>query len=508
MAPTKANIEATYQEVLADNPDTLLFYYSGHGFIEGEGGENFIAPKDVDVKFEKKKVGQVEKEVPIPLNGISLKVMGIQAAKVKRVVFLIDACRSPLPEAEEASLSKDEGKKNLTIARLSENESDGGKSTKDAEEDKSKDGDVNSKEIQLRQNLLSVKTDKLPKRVLEAEGITMLIGAAPEVSSLEDEDFKSGIFTHFLKKAFNGGVQEENQEEYITEETLSRYIEDRFKHYYELRKKESELAAEPKLYNLTFDRGKKGEILITYHRPIEGHERIDKPVYFDESRDREVNGKLVYNEKGKREELRFFAKDKQRDQFYPDSLGGVHKMKYAFENDPKGELKKFEAKQFNLENVEVFQFGTKLLPDKGWEYKGIYNDANVNVETGLKPVSTSAGSTTKIRYERQIFDFNGNNILQEYFDNKGQLLEIDGVATVVRAWDFNGEKTLEETYDKDKKLVAKDGFARYTASYKSKGNPISETWHGKDGEYANNKSGYARILSVYDEQGRLTKKLF
>ena len=98
--------------------------------------------------------------------------------------------------------------------------------------------------------------------------------------------------------------------------------------------------------------------------------------------------------------------------------------------------------------------------------------------------------------------------MQEYFDNKGQLLEIDGVATVVRAWDFNGEKTLEETYDKDKKLVAKDGFARYTASYKSKGNPISETWHGKDGEYANNKSGYARILSVYDEQGRLTKKLF
>jgi hypothetical protein len=25
---------------------------------KGKGGENFIAPKDVDVKFEKKKVGQ------------------------------------------------------------------------------------------------------------------------------------------------------------------------------------------------------------------------------------------------------------------------------------------------------------------------------------------------------------------------------------------------------------------------------------------------------------------
>ncbi|MBL0264552.1 MAG: hypothetical protein IPQ05_11890 [Leptospiraceae bacterium] len=167
-----------------------------------------------------------------------------------------------------------------------------------------------------------------------------------------------------------------------------------------------------------------------------------------------------------------------------------------------------------MENQEVFQFGTKLIPDKGWEYRGVYDVGNTvahrkdlinQVPTMTQPQDTT---TNKIRYERQIFDFNGNNILQEYFDNKGQLLEIDGVATVVRAWDFNGEKTLEETYDKDKKLIDKDGFARYTAVYKSKGNPISENWYGKNGEYANNKSGYARIHSIYDEQGRLTKKLF
>ena len=348
--PTKANIESTYKEVLADNPDMLLFYYSGHGFIEGEGGENYIAPKDVDVKFEKKKVGKEEVKIPVPLNGISLKKMGVDAAKVKKVVFLIDACRSPLPEEEEADVApaKDAGKKELAIARLLGNESDGGKDTKSTKEAKnaktasSKDAKIEEeKEIIRKANFL--REGELPRRVLEAEGITMLIGAAPEVSSLEDEDFKSGIFTHFLKKAFSGGVQDENQEEYITEENLSRYIEDRFKQYYELRRKESEFAAEPKLYNLTFDRGKKGEILITYHRPIVGEQRIDKPVYFDEVREREVNGKLVYNEKGKREDLRFFAKDKQRDQFYPDSLNGVHKMKYAFENDNKGELKKIRS---------------------------------------------------------------------------------------------------------------------------------------------------------------------
>jgi uncharacterized caspase-like protein len=508
MAPTKANIEATYQEILAANPDTLLFYYSGHGFIEGEGGENFIAPKDVDVKFEKKKVGKEEKQVPVPLNGISLKTMGIQAAKVKRVVFLIDACRSPLPEADDEVSKK--GEKALS-STSEKNESNDEKT-------------VTSKEIQLKQNLLSTKTDKLPKRVLEAEGITMLIGAAPEVSSLEDEDFKSGIFTHFLKKAFNGGVQEENQEEYITEENLSRYIEDRFKDYYEKRKKETELAAEPKLYNLTFDRGKKGELLLTHHRPIEGKERIDKLIYTDKIRNREVKGKLVYNEKGEREDLRFFVHDKKRDVYYPDSLDGVYKMEYSFNKDKSGEIEKFTASEFNLENEEVFEYGTKLIPNVGWEYRGIYNNTVetdiIGVETGLRPVSTS---TEKIRFERKIFDFNGNIISEEYFDAKGKPLEFGGVAKIVRAYDKYGQVILEEFYGKDTldeygdvtekgKLVAKDGFARYKAKYKSKGNLLLETWEDKDGKIVNTKlgknrfKGFAKVKYIYDKSDRLIRK--
>ena len=509
MAPTKVNIEATYQEIIAANPDTLLFYYSGHGFIEGEGGENFIAPKDVDVMFEKKKVGQVEKEVPIPLNGISLKVMGIQAAKVKRVVFLIDACRSPLPEADgEDTENSGTGKKELTGNTKPE------KSKNEIE--------LTPKEIKLKQSLLSTRVDKLPKRVLEAEGITMLIGAAPEVSSLEDEDFKSGIFTHFLKKAFNGGVQEENQEEYITEENLSRYIEDRFKQYYELRRKETELAAEPKLYNLTFDRGKKGELLLTHHRPIEGKERIDKPIYTDKIRKREVKGKLVYNEKGEREDLRFFVHDKKRDLYYPDSLDGVYKMEYSFNKDKSGELEKFTATEFNLENEEVFEYGTRLIPDVGWEYRGIYNDI---VETGLRPVSTStelqtrSNDKSKIRFEKKIFDFNGNIISEEYFDANGKSLEFSGVAKIVRAYDKYGQVVLEEFYSKDTldeygdileqgKLVAKDGFARYKAKFKSKGNLLLETWEDANGKVVNTQSGYAKTKYIYDKNNRMIRKKF
>ncbi|MBK8395056.1 MAG: caspase family protein [Leptospiraceae bacterium] len=533
MAPTKANIEATYQEVLAENPDTLLFYYSGHGFIEGEGGENFIAPKDVDVKFEKKKVGKVEKEVPIPLNGISLKVMGVQAAKVKRVVFLIDACRSPLPEAEGEE--SNQGEKALSSNK---------------KEETNTETDFASKEIQRKQNILSVRTDKLPKRVLEAEGITMLIGAAPEVSSLEDEDFKSGIFTHFLKKAFNGGVQEENQEEYITEENLSRYIEDRFKHYYELRKKESETAAEPKLYNLTFDRGKKGELLLTHHRPIEGKERIDKPIYTDKIRKREVRGKLVYNEKGEREDLRFFVHDKKRDLYYPDSLDGVYKMEYGFIKDKAGELENFTATEFNLENEEVFEYGTKLIPDVGWEYRGLYNASNtatdrmdndgkdgyrrddhredvnrkdlINQVPTVAPVSTmvlAAADKEKIRFEKKIYDFNGNIISEEYFDSAGKLLEFDGVAKIVRAYDKYGQVALEEFYGKDTfdeygdvtdkgNLVAKEGFARYKAIYKSKGNLLYETWEDVEGKIANTNFGYAKVKYIYDKNDRLIRKKY
>jgi hypothetical protein len=528
MAPTKANIEATYQEILAANPDTLLFYYSGHGFIEGEGGENFIAPKDVDVKFEMKKVGQVEKEVPIPLNGISLKVMGIQAAKVKRVVFLIDACRSPLPEAEGESGEK--GEKALSA---------------NSQKEKEKEENIISKEIQLKQNVISIKTEKLPKRVLEAEGITMLIGAAPEVSSLEDEDLKSGIFTHFLKKAFNGGVQEENQEEYITEENLSRYIEDRFKQYYELRRKESELAAEPKLYNLTFDRGKKGEILISQHRPIEGKERIDKPIYTDKIRKREVKGKLVYNEKGEREDLRFFVHDKKRDLYYPDSLDGVYKMEYSFNKDKSGELEKFTATEFNLENEEVFEYGTKLIPNVGWEYKSIYNASDtatdqtvdhqkddhrkdlINQVPTIDPVSTMSSQSTmltsadkeKIRFEKKIFDFNGNLISEEYFDANGKPLEFGGVSKIIRAYDKYGQVILEEFYSKDildeygdvtekGNLIAKDGFARYRAKYKSKGNLLSETWEDEYGKNVNTQFGYAKTKYIYDKNERLIRKKF
>ncbi len=522
--PTKANIEATYKEILADNPDMLLFYYSGHGFIEGDGGENYIAPKDVDVKFEKKKVGKEEVKIPVPLNGISLKKMGIDAAKVKKVVFLIDACRSPLPE-DDGSTDTDTGKKELTAKDA--------KSTKEVKNTKtalSKDTKVEEeKEIIRKANFL--REGELPRRVLEAEGITMLIGAAPEVSSLEDEDFKSGIFTHFLKKAFSGGVQDENQEEYITEENLSRYIEDRFKQYYELRRKESEFAAEPKLYNLTFDRGKKGEILITYHRPIVGEQRIDKPIYFDEARERNVRGKLIYNELGKREELRFFAKDKQRDQFIPDSLGAVHKMKYAFENDTTGELKKFEAKQFNLENQEVFQFGIKLIPDVGWEYRGLY-DVSRDTFTHQREVGKSSSGSSregyrvifsndsdKIRYERQIFDFNGNNILQEYLNGNGKPLSFSGVAKTVRAYDKYGQIILEEFYDKEisdkkgnvtveSKLIAKDGFARYKAKYKSKGNLLHETWEDVDGKVVNNQFNYAKTEYIYDKNDRIIGKKF
>jgi hypothetical protein len=543
MAPTKANIEATYQEVLAENPDTLLFYYSGHGFIEGEGGENFIAPKDIDVKFEKKKVGKEIKEVPVPLNGISLKVMGVQAAKVKRVVFLIDACRSPLPEVEGEEIQiADTGKKELSTAKDA-------KSTNDVRNSVSKESKVET-EKELIRNIISVKTDTLPKRVLEAEGITMLIGAAPEVSSLEDEDFKSGIFTHFLKKAFNGGVQEENQEEYITEENLSRYIEDRFKHYYELRKKETETAAEPKLYNLTFDRGKKGEILISQHRPIEGKERIEKPIYTDKIRKREVKGKLVYNEKGEREDLRFFVHDKKRAMYYPDSLDGVYKMEYSFKKDKAGELEKFTATEFNLENEEVFEYGTKLIPDVGWEYKGIYNASDtatdrsgndskdiyrkdlINQVPTANPVPTmssqpstsqstmlTSADTEKIRFERKVFDFNGNIISEEYFDANGKPLEFGGVSKLVRAYDKYSQVILEEFYSKDTldeygdvaekgKLVAKDGFARYKAKYKSKGNLLLETWEDTDGKIVDNNLGYAKTIYIYDKHDRLIRKKF
>ena len=49
-------------------------------------------------------------------------------------------------------------------------------------------------------------------------------------------------------------------------------------------------------------------------------------------------------------------------------------MEYGFNKDKSGELEKFTATEFNLENEEVFEYGTDhYIPMTGWEYKGIYN---------------------------------------------------------------------------------------------------------------------------------------
>ena len=50
--PTMKNLEETYKSILTEKPDTLVFYYSGHGFIDGKDDKNSIAPMDVDVEFK------------------------------------------------------------------------------------------------------------------------------------------------------------------------------------------------------------------------------------------------------------------------------------------------------------------------------------------------------------------------------------------------------------------------------------------------------------------------
>ncbi|MDF3820342.1 caspase family protein [Leptospira sp. 96542] len=83
--PTKQNIESKYESILEEmNPeDFLIFYFSGHGVVD-YNEKVYLLAEDADPKrpFE---------------TGISLESLIYKSReyKLKRVIFLVDACRNP-----------------------------------------------------------------------------------------------------------------------------------------------------------------------------------------------------------------------------------------------------------------------------------------------------------------------------------------------------------------------------------------------------------------------------
>ncbi len=480
--PTKKNIEDTYKELVAQKPDLLLMYFSGHGFISDgkEDKENSLASRDTDLIQEGDKFK--------PKNGISILELAnftnTEEFRKVNLVFLIDACRSDLPDPEADKVSSNsKNEKNII---------------------KSKPGEIekNNKEAKteiIKKEIPSEFKEAVSKDVDDAEGVVMLIGAAPGDSSFEDKKLESGIFSFFLREGIAGGIQNENAVEYITVDMIKEYIDSKFEEY----AKNNPKKHKQKNYLLTNSRGFRGDFLLTYGRPIILEEKlqnkmeanIEQFAYYDTLENRNVFSKLRYSKDWNRKELRFFVRDGRTNKYYPESLEGVYRMKYDISRDPNTfSTLNYSATQYNLENKELFTYKmgelqkSEIEKEYGFEYSGLYK---------LTESDRKDSERKNIQYERKIFDKEGRILLEEYFDAKGSKLKIQGVSTIKRSF---GRVTREEYFDSAGKSVLKNAYAIHEIEHDLNGNIKTDAWFDADKKPVQNENGIARIEYLYNSE--------
>lgn len=167
LLPTKKNIVSTYNRIIKEKPDLLLFYFSGHGFM-AQNGENVIAP--INAIYDSKEIK----------NAISISQLAKEAKKVPKAMFFIDACREKIVEGRKSLSGKIFG--------------------------------------------------NFPDEVLNAKGVAIMMSTKPGGYSYEVRDLGGGLFTYYLVKGISGGVQDLGPE-YVTFDALKTYTEQNIRNY-------------------------------------------------------------------------------------------------------------------------------------------------------------------------------------------------------------------------------------------------------------------------------------
>jgi|JI10StandDraft_1071094.scaffolds.fasta_scaffold00778_42 hypothetical protein len=91
-----------------------------------------------------------------------------------------------------------------------------------------------------------------------------------------------------------------------------------------------------------------------------------------------------------------------------------------------------------------------------------------------------------------------------YLDNDKKISNNKyGVAKEIYKQDRNGNEILREYQDEKGELVEQEGFARITSEYDKNGNRISEKLFGKDGKLKQDASGVSQRVWKYDSNGYL-----
>lgn len=461
--PTYRNFQKQWEEALKKSPTTLLFYFSGHGFLNHEK-KNALAMQDIKL-FEPTE-DEAKNEIFFHSeNAILVEKLTEDIAnyKIPKAIFLLDACRTSVP------LRKD-GKLKGSIS-----------------------GEAKS------------VFEDFPPEVKQAKGVAIITASEKEKPSKEYNELEGGLFTEYVVKALSGEVQDQNPEEYVTVEKLLGYTKDSMSKFQKKKDVPTDKLQAPSFIT---KEGKNNEkILILEKRPKD----LPSPeefLFFNRLKEK-IRGKLTFYKNGFRKKLQFFQEVKKKaegEEGYlrtPRDLDGIAEVEYEYEKN-----KKFFASQRKLGGDAIEFKSGLLLRDKsdgekraGWYYAAPTSD---------DPLETA---DKEAKFVRRTYDFNGNLLKEETYKNQKDLApDESGIARSVRAYDINGNKTLEEYYDKDNQLTENsDQVARYVYTYDTNGRVLSEEFFGKDGNYIETKDeGIARVSyswKQYTEKGKIIWRL-
>lgn len=497
-SPTKVNIENKFKALLASKPDTILFYFSGHGLIDGEKN-NAIAPSDIKVSKDFKKIENI-----INLDELAKQV----DTSIEQGIFLIDACRSPLPKGQKIILDN----------------------TNLPQEAKTSSSNSLSLPITIKKKL-TFSNEQLREDVENARGVTVLIGTSPDNASLEDETLQSGIFTYYMIKGLEGSILDDTIEEYVTMSSLRAYIDKKFiahreenisvleeslkntkkdsEDYTDLKDRiqEAKTRLPQKTYLIAPARGVTGDVLISFGRPNLDN-LVERVKYLDDDGIL-IHAKVHFENGNRKSYMNFFSRQESTGRFYPDDLDGVGKMKFTYDENY------FEARQYDKEGRENYTHKLEYDPDKKkWEYSGFISNSDIGA-----------------KFEKIIFDKNGKVLLKSYFawdsengsnpyiggisytyDSSGRLKEeLNSVKgqDYTKNFFYNSKGLLvskkinrfDTTKNKSIPNEDENSIHEYKYSYDKEGNLIQEDYFNLKGKLQEDLNNIAYKKYTYDKSG-------
>lgn len=186
------------------------------------------------------------------------------------------------------------------------------------------------------------------------------------------------------------------------------------------------------------------------------------------------------------------------------SLGGIHKVKYEYNEDG------------NIKRNEFLNEEGKLVPEPGTgiAYRLMKYRKGSLVEQALYNIQgTLATAASGYALQKNTYDKYGNNTSSKYFDvEKKPVINAEIGAFEERStYDDRGDLVLNEFFGIEEKLTNSEnlGYAYKAIEYNDSGFVVREAYYDKDNKSITFRGlGAHAKISEYDEQGKLISSSF